>query len=97
MIYNNPNQTEVIAKKNGAGIITYGPNGFWMKTGHCRRCVNGVGHPPQSGNGNTGLLLQRPGRHIYQDELAPGEKPGLRRRVRRREKAAVRRLVIEES
>jgi hypothetical protein len=95
------NQVKVIPKKNGAGIITYGPNGFWMKTGHCRRCVNGLGHSNYrkgaGGEKSTGLLLQRPGAHIYEDEIAPGEKKTLRRQVRMAEKEAIRREISEEA
>jgi|SRR5277367_1156511 len=98
MLYNR-NQTITEVKRNGAGTETWGPN-FWMKTGHCRRCDNGLGHTNRrrgaGGEKPTGTLLARPGAHIYQDEIAPGEKVTLRRRVRYREKANVRQLIREE-
>jgi hypothetical protein len=94
----NRNQYEVFPKRNGRGVIVYGPNGFWMKTGHCRRCVNGEGHSHQTGpKKSTGLLLQRPGAHVYEDEIAPGEKAVLRRQARMADKEAVRRLIDEEA
>jgi hypothetical protein len=95
----NRNQTVTEPKRNGFGAETWGPN-FWCKTGHCRRCVNGLGHTSRrrgaGGEKATGLLLQRSGAHLYEDELAPGEKRVLRRRVRHRERAEVRRLVTDE-
>jgi hypothetical protein len=96
----NNNQIEVIPKKNGAGIIIYGRN-FWLKTGHCRRCENGQGHlihrRGAGGEKSTGLLLQRPGAHIYENEIAPDEKKTLRRQVRMAEKEATRREISEEA
>lgn len=67
------------------------PTGAILRTGHCRRCDNGLGHH----NGRrgwrrpTGLLLQRD-RLTYDDELAPGEKVKRRRAIRHAESAAVR-------
>jgi hypothetical protein len=98
VIYNQ-NQTITEVKRNGAGTETWGPN-FWMKTGHCRRCENGLGHVMcrrgAGGEHPSGVILQRFGKHVYEDEIAPGEKPGLRRRQRHQEKTAIRRLVREE-
>lgn len=95
----NRNQTVTEAKRNGAGTKTWGPNS-WSKTGHCRRCDNGFGHTNHrrgaGGEQPTGTLLARPGAHFYEDEMAPGEKVKLRRRVRHREAAEVRRLIREE-
>jgi hypothetical protein len=82
-----------VTKKNGAGVYVYGPNS-WSATGHCRRCDNGGSHTLRrrgaGGEKSTGTLLQRPGRHVYENEIAPGEKPSRRRRLRHAEKAAVR-------
>jgi hypothetical protein len=98
MIYNR-NQTEVRPKRTGSGVEVWGPN-FWLKTAHCRRCENGLGHTSHrrgaGGEKSTGLLLQRPGAHMYEDEMAPGEKPKLRRRVRMAEREAIRRIIHEE-
>ena len=95
----NRNQIEVVSKRTGNGIEMFGRN-FWLKDGHCRRCENGLGHTIRrrgaGGEKSTGLLLQRPGNHLYEDELAPGEKPLMRRRVRHRENAEIRRLNVEE-
>jgi hypothetical protein len=95
----NQNQTEVVPARNG-GTEVFTRNG-WRKTGHCRRCDNGLFHTRRrrgaGGEKPTGTLLARPGNHLYEDEIAPGEKSGLRRRVRHREKAAIRRLAVEES
>lgn len=94
----NPNQVTVRPKVTGNGVEIWGPN-FWLRTGHCRRCENGLGHTSRRGAGgekSTGLLLQRPGAHYYEDEMARGEKVKLRRQVRHREKAATRRHVNEE-
>ena len=85
----------------GLTVIWHSPNtqvtmrsdGSWIKTGHCRRCVNGLGHRRASGSSKaTGVLLQRD-RLTYDDELAPGEKTARRRAVRHREKAEVRRMI----
>jgi hypothetical protein len=96
----NRNQLEIRTKVTGNGIEVWGRN-FWLKTGHCRRCENGLGHTMRrrgaGGERSSGLLLQRPGRYIWEDEIAPGEKPKLRRKVRHRENAAVRRLAAEEA
>ena len=98
MTYNR-NQTVSEVTRNGAGTTTWGPN-FWLKTGHCRRCDNGLGHTNRrrgaGGERPTGTLLARPGAHFYEDEMVPGEKVKLRRRVRHRETVEVRRLVREE-
>jgi hypothetical protein len=99
VIYNR-NQIEIRPKRTGSGVEVWGPN-FWLKTGHCRRCENGLGHTDRrrgaGGEKSTGLLLQRPGSHRYEDELTPGEKVIERRRLRHAEKATVRRLVNEEA
>ena len=94
------NQLEIRQKITGNGVEIWGRN-FWLKDGHCRRCENGLGHIVRrrgaGGEKSTGLLLQRPGNHLYEDELAPGEKVKVRRQVRHREKTATRRLIIEEA
>jgi len=97
----NQNQVEVVPRRNAGGVTVYVRNG-WSRTGHCRRCDNGLLHTARrrgaGGEKPSGVILaNRPVKYQWEDEIAPGEKPGLRRKVRHREKAAVRRLVIEES
>lgn len=98
LIYNPNRQFSDPARGSGA-VITYGRN-TWHRTGHCRRCVNGLPHIIRrrgaGGERPTGLLLQRPGAHVYEDEMAPGEKTVLRRIMRAREKHGVDIAVDEE-
>lgn len=91
------NQSWSEVPRGAGGLITYGPNA-WMRTGHCRRCVNGLGHTIRRNSAGrpAGVSLRNTGiRGLYEDEIAPGEKVFLRRQVRVRERAAVAREISE--
>lgn len=91
----NLNQTRTEAARGSGVPLTYGPN-FWRKTGHCNRCNNGQGHTPRrrDAGGSSGVSLgPLPGRHVYTDDLAPGEKKHLRRAARARGRADLARAV----
>jgi hypothetical protein len=96
----NRNQIKVIPKRSGNGVEVWGRN-YWLKTGHCRRCENGLGHMPRrrgaGGEKSTGVALQRQ-RKRWDDEIkSDGGKVKLHRQVRRAENAATRRMVEEEA
>jgi len=101
-VYYNPfwdKSHVIIPKKNGKGIEEY--KGFWWRhTGHCRRCDNGKFHYWKREAGKpSGVILQRGGGipHLYEDEIAPDEKPMLRRQLRARAKEDLRRVIREET
>jgi len=98
------NESGVTRNKNGKGTQEYGRN-KWRMTGHCRRCDNGKYHI----NRRRGAGGEKPSgvsqaasdpnriRYIWEDEIAPGEKPMLRRKIRARGKVALRKTIREET
>jgi hypothetical protein len=76
----------------------------WRREGHCNRCDNGLFHTYRrrgaGGEHPSGVSLAAgdPARipHIWEDEVAPGEKRVMRRQVRARGREIVRRIIREE-
>lgn len=98
------NESGIIKTRNGKRVEEFGRN-RWRKTGHCRRCDNGQFHTYRrrgaGGERPSGVSLAAsdPNRipYIWEDEIAPGEKKTLRRRVRARGREEVRRIIRQEA